>query len=209
MHRDVRGHFIIYLVALGTMLLAGGGCSFVKVPQGWALSTGWSLEFHRMPFNVSCEKPCPATCATGCDATCKTNCAGARETGQPTAAPEPVEPAPTLRKVEDGELPPGTDSSGLKDLLKRRGRLGVCATCGKLGRFKEPPQPAEQSTMPVIAKFHPVPAAPVFCPRPPEVDATKPVDFRARQPASSLCRTKNLRLRRGREMSLRPRLSPK
>jgi hypothetical protein len=145
------------------MLLAGSGCSFVKVPQGWMLSTGWSLEFHRMPFNVSCEKPCDrscsAACEPGCAPGCNSNATAPTESGQPTLAP-PIEPAPTLHKVEEDS--PATNEPGTMNLLKRRGRLGICATCGKLGRFKEP-QPAEASTMPVIAKFHPVPAAPVFC----------------------------------------------
>ncbi len=173
MHRDVRGIFFLYLVAIGGFLLAGGGCSFVKMPQGWIFRTGWSLEFHRMPFNVSCEKPC----ALGCEPNCNGECANPpKESGQPTAAPQPIEPAPTLHKVEEGELPTANDSSGLMNLLKRRGRLGICATCGKLGRFKEP-HPAEQATMPVIAKFHPVPAAPVFCPLPNM--ATTTVDFQS------------------------------
>jgi hypothetical protein len=167
MHRDVRGRFLLWLVAVGMLLTTGGGCSFVKVPQGWMLSTGWSLEFHRMPFNVSCEKPCDRSCAAACEPGCTpngaSNAATPNESGQPTLAP-PIEPAPMLRKVEEGE-PPAANESGMMNLLKRRGRLGICATCGKLGRFSEP-QPAEPSTMPVIAKFHPVPAAPVFCPQP-------------------------------------------
>jgi hypothetical protein len=166
MHRDVRGMFHVYLLAIGTMLLAGSGCSFVKVPQGWVLSTGWSLEFHRMPFNVSREKPCETACETGCNPTCTSDCVQpSKESGNPTVAPTPIEPAPSLHKIEEGALPQGSESSGFMNLLKRRGRLGVCTTCGKLGRFKEP-QPAEPATMPIIAKFHPVPAAPVFCPQP-------------------------------------------
>jgi hypothetical protein len=179
MHRDVRGHFYIYLLVIGGLLLPGGGCSFVKMPQGWVLNTGWSLEFHRMPFNVSCEKPCAAVCEPGCAPNCNPECANPpKETSQPTVAPQRVEPAPTLHKVEDGEPPEANESSGLMNLLKRRGRLGVCSTCGKLGHFQEP-QPAEAATMPVIPKFHPVPAAPVFCP---QSNATKPVDFQS--PAS-------------------------
>lgn len=167
MHRDVRGRFLLCLVTVGGLLATGGGCSFIKVPQGWMFSTGWSLEFHRMPFNVSCEKPCerassPA-CEPGCNPNCNSNAGAANESGQPTLAP-PVEPAPTLHKVEE-EGSPTANESGMMNLLKRRGRLGICSTCGKLGRFGEP-QPAEASTMPVIAKFHPVPAAPVFCPQP-------------------------------------------
>ena len=49
-------------------------------------------------------------------------------------------------------------------LLERRGRLGLCASCGRLGRFGEPAG-AEQVQAPVIARLHPVPTQPVFCPR--------------------------------------------
>ncbi|MCC6123961.1 MAG: hypothetical protein IT426_03290 [Pirellulales bacterium] len=158
------------------MLLAGSGCSFVKVPQGWILDTGWSLEFHRMPFNVSREKPRETTCETGCNPTCNADCANpSHESGTPTVAPAPIEPAPCLHIIEEGALPQAGESSGLMNLLKRRGRLGVCATCGKLGRFKEP-RPAEPATMPMIAKFHPVPAAPVFCPHPNTI-AANPAEF--------------------------------
>jgi hypothetical protein len=177
MHREVRGSFYLYLLAIGALMLSGSGCSFVKMPQGWVLNTGWSLEFHRMPFNVSCERPCAPACEPGCNANCGTECDNpSRESGQPTVAPQQVEPAPTLHKVEEGSLPEKGDSAGLTNVLKRRGRLGICSTCGKMGRFKEPPKPAEPATTPVMAKFHPVPAGPVFCPRP---LTTTPVAFQS------------------------------
>lgn len=171
MHREVRGSFYLCFLSIAGLLLCGSGCSFVKMPQGWVLSTGWSLEFHRMPFNVSCDRPCAAACEPGCTPSCAPNCDTEcgnppKASDQPTLAPEKVEPAPTLRKVEEGEVPEKGESAGLMNLMKRRGRLGICATCGKMGRFQEPPKPAETSTMPVIAKFHPVPAAPVFCQHP-------------------------------------------
>jgi hypothetical protein len=201
MHRQVQGLFYLQLFALGGMLLAGSGCSFVKVPQGWVFSTGWCLEFHRMPFYVCserpcqtvCDAPCEATCNTPCSSTCNSTCntpnnagraAPANEADQPNLAPQQVAPAPSLQKIE-GDKPetdkptacnsPGCNSPGFLSLLNRHGRLGVCATCGKLGRINsKEPQPADQSTMPVVAKFHPVPAAPVFCPQP---NSTKPVDY--------------------------------
>jgi hypothetical protein len=177
MHRDIRGYFYISLIAIGGLLLAGTGCSFVKVRQGWVLSSGWSLEFHRSPFSASCEKQCAAICETGGNSVGNADCANPpQEISRPSTVPEPAEPAPTLHKVEAGDLPEANESSSLMNLLKRRGRLGVCATCGKLGRFKEP-QPAEPSTIPVTAKFHPVPAAPVFCPQPNAVTSTKAVDY--------------------------------
>jgi hypothetical protein len=169
MHRELRGHFYLSLLAL-CALFACSGCSFVKVPNGWMLNTGWSLEFHRLPFNAAGEKTCAAGCDTACNATCNSDGANAAsETSCPT---ESVESAATLHKVE-GEFSNEGESSAFANLLKRRGRLGVCATCGKLGRFKEP-QPAVASTMPVIAKFHPVPTAPVFCPQP---NLTRAADF--------------------------------
>jgi hypothetical protein len=169
MHREIRGHFIIYFLALAGILPAGAGCNFTKVPQGWVFNTGWSLEFHRMPFHASCEQTCEATC----NAECGTGCSNLVK--EPARSAETPEPAPPLRKVEDGETSETGDSSGLMSLLKRRGRLGVCATCGKIGRFKEP-QPAVSATTPAVAKFHPVPAAPVFCPQPIE---TKAVGFQS------------------------------
>jgi hypothetical protein len=52
------------------------------------------------------------------------------------------------------------DNSPFAQQMERRGRLGLCANCGRLARFKEqkPPEP-------VIARFVPVPTGPVFCPR--------------------------------------------
>jgi hypothetical protein len=39
------------------------------------------------------------------------------------------------------------------------------------------PQPAISSSMPVVAKFHPVPYAPVFCPQTPKTLTAKPVNY--------------------------------
>jgi hypothetical protein len=207
MHRDVRGHYsgLVWkhsspfaprkyaafaerkatmrrFLAIAAMLLASSGCSFVKVPQGWVLNTGWSLEFHRMPFHASCDRSCTVACESGCNPNCNGEGAcPANESGHPIAAPQSIEPAPSLRHAEREAMPEANESSGLFNLLRRRGRLGVCSTCGKLGRFKEP-QPAEPATMPVIAKFHPVPAAPVFCPPGSVVATANAVEYQS--PAS-------------------------
>jgi hypothetical protein len=163
----------------------------MKVPQGWIFNTGWSLEFHRMPFvyDKSCDAACTTECEPSCNASCDVSCTktpppvdcarSPKESSQPIVAPPLIEPAPTLQKVEEKDLPPANESSFLMNIFKRRGRLGVCATCSNLGRFNDAePQPAIEATTPVIAKFHPVPAAPVFCPEQKSgIHAVKPADF--------------------------------
>jgi hypothetical protein len=153
MHRELRG---VTFLAMTAALALTGGCSFSKVPQGWMLSSGWSLEFHR--------QPCGASTAASAHQ-CEIAPAASESTDSPHSDPALTEPAPApvLHKADDGPVAE-SDRAGVAGLLKRRGRLGICESCGKLGRFADP-SPPPTPTAPVIAKFHPVPAAPAFCPQ--------------------------------------------
>ncbi|MGW8257928.1 MAG: hypothetical protein ACWGMZ_10620 [Thermoguttaceae bacterium] len=69
-------------------------------------------------------------------------------------------------------------SSPFARLLQRRGRLGICAKCGHLGRFEESGVGSTASP-PVIARLHPLPTRPVFSPRD---DNLQSVAFTAGEP---------------------------
>lgn len=194
MHRESRGILYLYVLAIGGMLIAGSGCSFVKIPQGWIMRTGWSLEFHRMPFYAGCADTCEPTCDApptcnvqpscninsrpGCKTTVAPGCNSnaPKVQNQPSAPTKPARaPEPTLAPEKNVCKCPRECDSPLMDLLQRKGRLGICETCGKITRMQDTSvQPAVQATMPVVAKFHPVPTAPAFCPQP---NPTKPVGF--------------------------------
>ncbi|MGD0516763.1 MAG: hypothetical protein ABSA26_04440 [Thermoguttaceae bacterium] len=139
------------IIPLGAILISGWGCSWHRTEQGWMLrQSKWTLEYKR----AACSCNAAAECAEGC------------------AVQLPKEPECTSDSDEEGGILNEADpkqleklnSSPFAKLLARRGRLGVCASCGHLGRFKEP-EKGEQAQAPVIARFVPVPTQPVFCPR--------------------------------------------
>ena len=143
------------IIILGALLPSGAGCACHRTGQGWVLQSCWSLEFKRM---LCC-------------------CDGAPDCSQGCAAPIPKEPGCTPECNQEGgvlnEANPKQleklDNSPFAKQMERRGRLGLCANCGRLARFKEqkPPEP-------VIARFVPVPTQPVFCPK---EDAMQPVSY--------------------------------
>jgi len=150
-HRRIWGIWGM-IIPLGALLISGWGCSWHRTEQGWMLcqSNNWSLEYKR----------------AGC---C---CNGASECTGGCTASIPKEPDCTSGGNEEGEVLNEADPKQLEKLnnspfaklMARRGRLGICANCGRLGRFKEP-EKGEQAQAPVIARFAPVPTQPVFCPR--------------------------------------------
>jgi hypothetical protein len=150
MHRRRWGIWVL-IITTGVLLLSGGGCSWCKTRQGWVLQSGWSLEFQRMPF--FCGRA--SECTEGC------------------AVQTPREPDCVSKSDKDGEVlkhanPQQVEklgSSPFAKLMEKRGRLGICAGCGQMGRFKEPGVKEQAPPAPVIAKFVPVPSQPVFCPR--------------------------------------------
>jgi len=149
MHRRRKGIWGL-IIAIVPLLLSGGGCSWHRTGQGWILQSGWSLEFKRMPFSCCRATECTENCAVCAD----------KEPG--CSSPIDGETA-ILHKGNPKDLEK-LNNSPLARLLERHGRLGICASCGHLARFKEP-EAAEQTPPQVIAKFHPVPTQPVFCPR--------------------------------------------
>jgi hypothetical protein len=103
------------------------------------------------------------------------------------AAPIPKEPGCTPECNQEGEILNEAnpkqleklDNSSFAKQMERRGRLGICANCGRLARFKEPGA-GEKPPEPVIARFVPVPTQPVFCPR---EETVQPVSYeRASKP---------------------------
>jgi hypothetical protein len=109
---------------------------------------------------------------------------GAPECNQGCAASIPKEPGCTPECNQEGEVLNEAnpqqleklDNSPFAKIMERRGRLGICANCGQLARFKAEEKPPQ----PVIARFVPVPTQPVFCPRD---EAMQPVYYeRASKP---------------------------
>lgn len=149
------------IIATGAGLLSGAGCSWHRTSQGWILKSSWSLEFTRK--GSFCDSA--AMCGDGCE-TCnveKPFCTSAGNTESNVL----YESSPTLLQQ--------LGNSPFARLLARRGRLGICASCGRLGRFNEPIA-GETASPPIQAKFHPVPTQPVFCPRD---ETTQKANFQA------------------------------
>lgn len=138
------------IIAIGIISLSGGGCSCHRTGQGWILQPGWSLEFKRAQFSCGRAAECTGECA-------------AQVPKVPDCASANDKESEVLHEANPTDLEK-LNNSPFARLMERRGRLGICASCGRLGRFNEPVA-AEQAPMPVIAKFHPVPTQPVFCPR--------------------------------------------
>jgi hypothetical protein len=142
-----------FIIILGTVLPGGAGCACHRTGQGWLVrSSRWSLEINRTQ--------CPDG-AQVCN----------KEQSESTAKEPPVcksggdEESIVLNEANPQQLEKLNNSPFAK-LLEHRGRLGICASCGRLGRFNGSPSEAEQKPpQPVIARFVPVPTEPVFCPR--------------------------------------------
>jgi hypothetical protein len=151
MHGRRPGIFWGFVIAIGVFLSGAWGCSWHRTEQGWLLhNSNWLLEYNRNP---SCFNE------TGDSADVNETSAGK---GPDSASGSDKEEG-VLHEADPQQLEKLNNSPFAK-LLARRGRLGICASCGRLGRFKEP-GPGEKPQEPVIARFAPVPTLPVFCPR--------------------------------------------
>jgi hypothetical protein len=148
------------IIALGLLMLGGEGCSWCKTRQGWYLQSGWSLEFKRMPFYCGRATECTEGCSS--QVLKEPNC------GSAAGAEGEV-----LHNANPKLLDKFSNSPFAK-LMGRQGRLGLCASCGHLARFKESGAKEQAPPAPVIAKFVPVPTEPVFCPR---EEKMQPVSF--------------------------------
>ncbi len=138
------------IIALVTLLFIGGGCSWHRTGMGWTVQSGWSLEFRRNPCSCGMAGQCTEQCAAQIPP--GPNCAGASDTES------------EVINTDNPKFLEKPSNSPFARLLERHGRLGLCASCGRLTRF--PGSGAEeQAIQPVIAKLHPVPTQPVFCPR--------------------------------------------
>jgi hypothetical protein len=138
------------IIPLGALLISSWGCSWHRTEQGWILRSGWSLEYKR----AACCCNGATECAGGCAASLPK---------EPDCASGSDEEGGVLHEADPKQLEKLNNSPFAK-LLERRGRLGICASCGRLGHFKEPAT-GDQAQAPVIARFVPVPTQPVFCPR--------------------------------------------
>jgi hypothetical protein len=101
-------------------------------------------------------------CCPGGVADCNAVCA-APTAKEPGCAPDCNQEAVVLNEANPRQLEK-LDNSSFAQQMERRGRLGLCANCGGLARFKGPGA-EEKPPEPVIARFVPVPTAPVFCNR--------------------------------------------
>ena len=110
----------------------------------------WSLEFKRM---LCCHGEAP-DCSVGCTAPIPK---------VPGCTPECNQEGEVMNEANPKQLEQ-LDNSPFAKLMERRGRLGLCANCGRLARFNEAGA-GEKPPQPVIARFVPVPTWPVFCPR--------------------------------------------
>lgn len=146
MDRHKRGAWGLFII-LSILLPSGGGCSCFRTGQGLILQSGWSLEFKRMPF--ACRGSTGEECAATIDKEPSYTCGSDVES--------------EVLHEANPKLLERLGSSPFARLMERRGRLGLCAGCGRMARFKEPV--VEEETPSVMAKFHPVPAQPVFSPR--------------------------------------------
>jgi hypothetical protein len=167
MHRQ-RWKICGLIASVSAFLLCGGGCAWHRTCQGWIIRSGWSLEFKRNQSSC-CNLP---GCLEGCDDS-ECNCASTTDCESDVL----YEANPKLLEK--------LSTSPFARLLERRGRLGICASCGRLGRFQESGA-GKTASEPVIAKLHPLPTQPVFCPR---IDTVQPTSFDTNSPekkASSL-----------------------
>jgi hypothetical protein len=150
MHRRRWGIWGL-IITIGLLLLGSGGCSFCRTGHGWFLQSGWSLEFNRIPF-------CRGT-ATECTEGCSTQIPKEPDCGSTGKVEGEVLHNANPKTLEKLNISP------FAKLMERRGRLGICASCGKMARFKEPGAKEQAPPAPVIARFVPIPTQPVFCPR--------------------------------------------
>jgi hypothetical protein len=141
----------ILIIVLGTVLPGGAGCACHRSGQGWVFQPCcWSLEFKRTPS--ACDGT--AECNEGCDLAIPK---------EPGCASVGNGESRVLQEADPKQLEK-LSKSPFARLMGRCGRLGICANCGQLARFKG--QCAEEKPPePVIARFVPVPTQPVFCPR--------------------------------------------
>jgi len=135
------------IIILGALLPSGAGCACYRTGQGWVVESGWSLEFKRM---LCCCSGAP-DCNVGCAAPIPK---------EPGCAPECNQEGVVLNEANPKQLEK-LDNAPFAKQMERSGRLGICANCGRLARFK----PEEKPPEPVVARFVPVPTGPVFCPR--------------------------------------------
>ena len=146
MHRP-RWGICGLIIILGALLPSGAGCACHRTGQGWIVQSCWSLEFKRM---LCCRDGAPE-CNTGC-AACIPK--------EPVCTPGCNQESEVLHEANPKQLEKLGNSPFAK-LMGKCGRLGICANCGQLARFKAEEKPPQ----PVIARFVPVPTQPVFCPR--------------------------------------------
>ncbi len=139
------------IIILGALLPSGAGCTCCRTGHGWVLQPCcWSLEFKRMP------------CLCGAATECNEGCTAAIPR-EPSCAAGGCEEGVVLNEANPQELDT-LKPSPFARLMGRCGRLGICANCERLGRFKGPGA-EEKPREPVIARFAPVPTQPVFSPR--------------------------------------------
>jgi hypothetical protein len=138
------------IFTMETLILCMAGCRFHSTRQGWTMSQpDWSLEFKRSP---SCNAATQSAESSN----------GENSKVQEGRNSEDGEEAVLYRA--DPRLLERYNNSPFARLMERRGRLGICACCGRLGRF-EGTDSIERPPQQVIARLFPVPTQPVFSPR--------------------------------------------
>jgi hypothetical protein len=153
-----------WIIVVCILLLSGGGCSWCPTGHGWLLQSGWSLEFKRIPFCTRtpvCVEECVIEAPK--DRSCEPVCENSGENNGEVIN----EANPPIIKRENCSL--------FARMLGRGCRSSICAGCGRSSdRYPEARTKEAMEQQPVIARLHPVPTQPVFCPR---EETTQPASY--------------------------------